>query len=147
MRRQLFTVGALLFLLLRFAVAQDARAAVTDAPFANATELDQQIVRLRGLVEKLQARVEELERRSQNTTLETLPKTGKTAEMNQEAATNTAPAVPVQQPVNSVAPQPGTATAPLATTNVVSLGTIGDNHQFLPRWLLRLQLQSTDWTC
>ena len=123
MRRQLFTVGALLFLLLRFAVAQDARAAVTDAPFANATELDQQIVRLRGLVEKLQARVEELERRSQNTTLETLPKTGKTAEMNQEAATNTAPAVPVQQPVNSGAPQPGTATAPLATTNVVPLGT------------------------
>ncbi len=87
MRRELFTVGVLLlFLFSPSAAAQDAGAAAKDAPPANTqTELNQQIVELRTLVEKLQARVDELEKHSQA----------------QQAAST---AAPVSQPINA-APQ------------------------------------------
>jgi hypothetical protein len=54
MRRRLLTAGALFFLDSSFVVARD-----------DATELKQQIIELRSLVEKLQTRVDELEKHSQ----------------------------------------------------------------------------------
>jgi hypothetical protein len=102
--RQLLMVGAWSFFLLsRFAPAQDIGPGITDAPPANAAELNQQIVQLRALVEKLQARVDELEKKSQGAT-----------SVQQPANTSSS------QPASSAVTQAASATGANSKTNVVS---------------------------
>lgn len=66
MQKRLFATGALLFLFSCLIPAQDSGAvAIVGAPADNSAELKQQIAELRLLVEKLQTRVDELEKHSQ----------------------------------------------------------------------------------
>ena len=120
MRMQFIPVGTfLLFSLFRASLAQDVGAPITNSP--STIELNQQIAKLRALVENLQARVGELEKRSQGATLAPASTSGNTEQMNSEIVSKS-PDLSVQQPAEPATQSPA-STVPQANTNVASPGT------------------------